>query len=259
MSEIKIVPIFNQEKPCVWGDFLYIRNEATRYSYGFSMSEKDYDLTKKDLVSAWKRRSFNFAFGAYDGCEMVGFINGDCVDRISTIRSLYVLPDYMKHNVGRILLDKAEKISILGSNMIDLVSLPGAQKFYERFNYKPIFYGSNHYIKAINKQYLLRNGVLPVFKVTGVINSAVKEIAAYYGDDLDLLKHTKNYKHIPVYIYMDSMAEIKGACFETESGECKTYVVPRQSEKHVLRKLSQEYNNLKILLAGIKPRAFNLK
>lgn len=247
MSDISILPIFNQSNPNVWDDFLYIRAAAFRHSCGYIMTDKDYDDALKDFLDGWRRRKFNFAFGAYDDADMVGFIQGDCMDNVATIRSLYVLPEYTSQKIGSRLLKSAENAGAFGAKMLDLISLPRAQKFYERYNYTPIYHGSNHYIKDITNETRTCCSVVPVFKSTPSITRMCKRITSFTGNDFNP-SHI-NVNHMPMFVYLDSDFTIQGFAISTptDTDSVQIHIAPNQPQTYMTRKLNNKFNELKNL------------
>lgn len=245
-EDVVFLPIFDQAAPGIWDSFLSICDAATSYSCGYSMCVNDFQSVRKELERAWKRRSFNFAFGAYDGGSMVGFINGDCVGRVATIRGLYVLPEYMGQKIGGRLLKLAERASTFGASSLDLISLSKAQKFYERYGYKPIFRGSNHYTKSITRDIRIKNLVVPVFTVTKAIKKSCTNILNKYNCDFDT--GIVNTDHIPMFVYVDSLSEIAGFIIDQNSGAKGSeilYVSPDQPTKLISSFLNKELNVVK--------------
>lgn len=252
MSDINILPIFNQADPNIWDDFLYIRNAATRYSCGYSMSESDIRFALNELMSGWKRRGFNFAFGAYDGFDMVGFIQGDCIKGTATVRGLYVLPEYMGQKIGGKLLKMAERVSTFGATYMDLISLPRAQKFYEHYEYQPVFSGSNHYEKPITNKMRVRSMVVPVFKSTNAITKACTEISK--GEKSTFDARIVNEEHAPMFVYIDSFAVIQGFVvrhsLHDEQVQEEIHIHPSQPVNFVTRQLKKEMEILKKISAA---------
>ena len=72
MSEIKILPIFNQSAPGVWDDMLRVRIAAMQYNYNIRLTDEELADAMSDFQKSWRQLSHNFAFGAYDGDRMVG-------------------------------------------------------------------------------------------------------------------------------------------------------------------------------------------
>lgn len=254
MDEISLLPIFDQSKRGIWESFLRIRDEATYSVCGYSMSSDDYDNGMKEYTYMWKSRSFNFAFGAYDDCKMVGFIQGDCVNNMASIRCLYVLPDYMNRKIGSKLLRMAERVSTFGAKTLDLISLPSAQKFYERYDYVslPIMRTSNHYRKSITKSARATSMVLPVFKVTKDINKISKDILGLHGQNFD--SSIVNVKHLPMFVYVDAFSNIQGVAFSNIDGESnlQKYVNIHQPEKYITSRFDKEYEKLKSIVDVMK-------
>ena len=259
MNNIKILPIFNQAEDGIWADFIRIRSVATHHVCGYSMSQLDRDNWKKEYERAWKLRSFNFAFGAYDNVDLVGFIQGDCVDRIATIRNLYVLPEYMGNKIGSALLNSAEKICTFGATSLDLVSLPSAQKFYEKYDYKPIFSGSNHYIKDVTEQMSARSTVVPVFKITSKVGNTCKKIAKECGEVFNPV--LLNGSHRPVFIYLDSFSAIQAFAVagDDNNSTLNMYVKPNQLKQYITGKFNKEFDNIRTMIAGVQAKNTKVK
>ena len=100
MQDIVILPIFNQAAPDVWDDFAHIRVSSVESIYNSIYDADDIDGMIYADKEKWGKRFINFAFGAYLGSEMVGFIQGDAHGRCANIQSLYVLKEYQKLGVG---------------------------------------------------------------------------------------------------------------------------------------------------------------
>ena len=95
MDEITIIPLFNQD-PVIWNNFLSVRCDAIRGAYNHELTSGECDFMLKDLAKAWHRRAHNFAYAAYHDKTMVGFVQGDCMSNIATMRGLYVRSEYQK-------------------------------------------------------------------------------------------------------------------------------------------------------------------
>ena len=94
--DIQIFPVFDQSAPGVWYDFASIRTESAVVKYPSLATQESIAGYLEDCESSWKKKSFNFAYAAYHDDKMVGFIQGDVVDRVGYIRDLFVLPEYQK-------------------------------------------------------------------------------------------------------------------------------------------------------------------
>lgn len=245
-KDIKILPIFDQSEPNIWGDFLDIRMSAMYHVHGYLMSSYECDYVLNSWASAWKKRAFNFAFGAYDNGKMIGFIQGDCMYNVASIRSLYVLPDYMRLNIGSNLLQSAESACTFGANKFDLISLPKSKGFYKHHNYVPIVSCSNHYIKNITKNMYPRNTVVPIFKLTSVMNVACKDVADKNKNVFDQAYVNKN--HCPMFAYVDNNTEIRAfiVCkdYKTNNKDYSLLVHPSNFiQKYISLKLQNTFNN----------------
>ena len=129
MQDIVILPIFNQAAPDVWDDFAHIRVSSVESIYNSIYDADDIDGMIYADKEKWGKRFINFAFGAYLGSEMVGFIQGDAHGRCANIQSLYVLKEYQKLGVGHRLLSRAERAASIFAKRVELVSLSKAEPF----------------------------------------------------------------------------------------------------------------------------------
>ena len=256
MKDVLIAPIFDQAKAPVWEDFLHIRNAATFHVTGSSMNKKDYEIALEDFVSGWLSRRLNFAFGAYDEGDMVAFIQGMCIDKVISIQSLYVLPEYMKRRLGCKLLQAAEKVHAFGvADSFDLISLVNAQKFYEKYDYKPISAGSNHYVKNVRLPMQVRSAVVPVFKPVGVVVKACKEIAKLNGEDFDS-GFIKKF-HAPLFVYVDCAGNIQGfatASQDLSGTKAKIYLHPNHSYSCVKNSLTRAVDDFYMVQCKVLDR-----
>lgn len=182
MKNITIVPIFNQMAPGIWDDFTRIRAETMRVNYKMDASE----LSPLAPVDA---RCINFAFGAYDGDKMIGYI-----------QSLYVLADYQKQHIGCRLLRQVERAATLFAKRTELIALAKAEPFYRAHGYRSMY--SNIYAKALSDA--PRCDCLPVFKCVG---STAKQFIAL-NPDFDAAAINK--EHLPTFAYFDVNSRIVG-------------------------------------------------
>lgn len=204
MSDIKIIPIFDQSAPGIWDDFLRIQSSTMLCNYKHCMTA-DYRARMLDkLQASWRRISSKFAFAAYDGTDMVGCIHGDCARRTATVRHLYVLPEYQHHHIGSKLLTAAEESCSLSAAYIELVSLAFAMGFYERNGYISLDH-SNNYTKNITASG--RCKTTPVFFCNAPVFRECREImTGDMGFDVaDINRH-----HHPMYVYRDIKSDIAG-------------------------------------------------
>jgi len=205
MKEIKIAPIFNQSEPGVWDAFLRVRRAAMRMNYKYDMSHEECADAIREYQNAWHRRSHNFAFGAYCDEILVGFIQGDCVQNVATIRGLYVLPDFQSRRIGEKLLRHGEKAVVHGARSLDLVSLGGALNFYTKRGYRPLYSGSNEFIKKIS--YAPVCEAIPVFKPTATIKKAFATISHHTNEKREAFITTMEKR--PMFLYVDIDSNIQ--------------------------------------------------
>lgn len=205
MSEIKIIPLFNQSAPGIWDDFLRVRFETMQHNYSVKMTDVELQNDLEIMRRAFAGRSGAFAFAAYDGARMVATLNGDFNNGGATIRHIYVLPAYQKQRLGARLLAVAESAASLSAKYIDLVSYSHSEKFYQKHNYVSQF-GTNNYFKRIPPTSSC--SVVPVFHCTPGMCRACAAIAKRYNFDFN--SGIVNRDHLPVFVYRDSTAKIKG-------------------------------------------------
>jgi predicted N-acetyltransferase YhbS len=206
MNEVRILPIFDQSAPGVWDDMLRIRIAAMQHNYNIKLTDQEISEAMAEFQKSWKRLSFNFAFGAYDDGKMVGCINGDVQNKTAFMRHLYVLPEYQGLQIGRWLLSAAERAVSIEARHTSLVSLAGAEKFYQRMGYHSLT-GLNNYVKEVS---LSKCSCLPVFHASGSFNRACEKLRATYADMPDVVSATR--QHLPVFAeyYIDSNLRAMG-------------------------------------------------
>lgn len=204
MTEIKIIPIFNQKDADIMRDFVKIKTAT--------MTAEQHRATTSAEVSRQMLQDVNshrpqFTFGAYAGDRMVGFIHGDAYGRCATIQSLYVLPKWQGKRLGHRLLNNVELAMSLSCAKIELISLAGAMGFYRRHGYGAPF-GSNIYVKS--GLTLPRCESVPVFYCPKALAGKIQRInpnfdAAYV-----------NVQHRPLFAYYNLDGMIVG--YATHAG-----------------------------------------
>lgn len=204
--DIQIFPVFDQSAPGVWYDFASIRTESAVVKYPSLATQESISGYLEDCESSWKKKSFNFAYAAYHDDKMVGFIQGDVVDRVGYIRDLFVLPEYQKMRIGHNLLTNAETAAAMGARDLDLVSLVYAEPFYKAHGYTTL-YGSNRLGKPTS-QHGLSYATLPIFKCTPKVIQACEYIAKQNGVKFDKTLVSK--LHRPMFIYAGHNQRIDG-------------------------------------------------
>ncbi len=242
MEDINIVPIFNQSDPNIWDDFLHIRAASVMHVYNYKTPEEDDESTKKAFKSQWKHKSFNFAFGAYNGFRMVGFIRGYAEQNVSNIEQLYVLPDYMSKRIGRRLLSAAERVSTFCAKDMELVSLVNAQTFYEKNGYKSLHV--NRYAKHIDG--LCKCSVVPVFRSTPFITRSCKQICA----DFDAT--AINQFHSPMFVYMDVDSKIQAYIIRTQENQNSDVQIARSQSDFIKTRLLREFKTFSDIQTAIQ-------
>ena len=205
MSEITIFPIFNQAVPHVWDDFLRIRIAAMRVNYNIEMTADEIARAMCDMQAAWNHYAFNFAFGAYDGANMVGCIHGDCSKRVASIRHLYVLPKYQGLRIGSRLMNAAEATVSVAANSLDLVSLGHAEEFYRK----------RGCVAPLNTNVFVKNVVgtgrcqaVPLFWCPASVSRACDDLSHVSNCSFDV--GAVNQEHRPTFVYRDVDSNIVG-------------------------------------------------
>ncbi|MBQ8255828.1 MAG: GNAT family N-acetyltransferase [Alphaproteobacteria bacterium] len=201
MEEIKIVPIFNQSAP-VWEDFLRIRVAAMRGNYNYDMPANMIAAAMMQLNGKWNRFSFNFALGAYCDDSMIGCIHGNVQGKTATIDHLYVLPEFQGQHVGNRLVGMVQNATSIGANYLELVALPGAEKFYKRIGFVSKT-GLNDYVKDIRTQG--RCAASPLFHCAPHVARACSELS---GGEFNA--NMINKEHLPAFIHRDVDSNITG-------------------------------------------------
>lgn len=204
MKEVKIIPIFDQAAPGIWDSFVGLRVNAMRTTCNHNMSDQEITNAFQELRSSWGRLKHNFAFAAYDGERMVGCIHGDCQKRTAFVRHLYVAPEYQHQGIGFSLLSAAEHSSALVASKTDIVALPKAEKFYQRYGYtSPL--KTNNYFKDIKGKQAC--SVVPLFSCSP---SLAKQLAKFSPE---FKPEYVNQGHCPAFVYCDYKMQIGGFGF----------------------------------------------
>lgn len=204
--EIHIFPVFDQAAPGVWYDFASVRAESAMVQYPTLATQKSIADYLEDCESSWKKKSFNFAYAAYHDDKMVGFIQGDVVDRVGYIRDLFVLPEYQKMRIGHNLLTSGETAAAMGARDLDLVSLIHAETFYKAHGYTTL-YGTNRLGKVADTRKLSYT-TLPIFKCTPKVIHECEQIAKQNGVKFDKTLVSK--LHRPMFICTGHNQRIDG-------------------------------------------------
>lgn len=242
MSDIIFKPIFNQSEFCVWDNFIDIGAASRLGTYGIVTLNDKYLYKMDEYKNNWKRRSFNFAFGAYDKSQMVGFIHGYCADRVGYIEELYILPEYQGQRIGSRLLTMGETAITYGAGKIELTALATrrAMSYYPKRGYT-IRLAPNGFEKKLAKRPCCQT--VPVFKVTRPIAKACAQIASVHGDTFDAAQI--NSSHAPMFIYVNVQSEITGfGLAGGDNGNIKTYVAPHNDVDWIRKRLIKSFAEL---------------
>ena len=230
-KDIEIFPIFNQAAAGVWDDFLRIRAAAMKHNYRLDMSPSELSSARTELLTEWERLSHNFAFGAYDGQQMVGCLNGDCRSGVATIQHLYIMPEYQKQRLGTRLLRAAENAMTIYARRTELVSLGYSCEFYEHNGYS-LRTGNTRYEKQLK-----RTGFacpVPLFYCT----PEFVRMVGGFADKNNFNAADVNRMHSPAYAFRDTEAQIAGFGTLTPTEMTPVvYVSPKNGDMFVERSL----------------------
>ncbi len=235
MTEIKIFPIFNQSAPGVWDDFLHIRACAMRANYNINLTPTEISVYRREYSYNWAHYGVNFAYGAYDGTEIVGFSYGYCNRNLVKLSCLYVLPEYQRSGIGRRLLRRVETdMGVIGRRM-DLTSLSRAERFYQKNNYTPIFTGSNNYQKPIKVPHCT---CVPVFGKSVRIFRECRQLSANFDTDAFMGNN------FPTFVYLDENGRIVSSLIGTyDRNKILLLNSANGTDSWAVRCVSTDYNN----------------
>lgn len=203
MTEIRILPIFNQAVPGVWDDMLRIRVATMQYNYNVKLTDQEILDAMAEFQKSWKRLSFNFAFGAYDGGRMVGCISGDVQNKTAFIRHLYVLPEYQGQHIGARLLNEAEVATSVGARQTDIIALALAEKFYCHLGYTSPM-KTNNYFKGLK---VPKCRVVPMFHCAPSFQRACNALC-FSKYDMPTARQI-NDEHLPTFVDYDVNSNVR--------------------------------------------------
>ncbi len=237
MSEIIIRPIFNQSVPGIWDDFIRIYSTALYEIYGIRTTDKDIATKRGEYQKAWTKKPGCFAFGAYDGKDMIGFVTGATAAARSELVDLFLLPGYQGCGIGSNLLKSAENAVSLHDNKLYLISMGYGRllDYYKSHGYKTL-YADNVFVKDLKKPNCY---VTPVFSLSKRICKYCTSIATqsntvfYDGWVNDL--------HSPMFVYVDVNFDIQGYAIANDAGVIKQYAIAsRQPADFISRRLAEK-------------------
>ena len=229
-ENIEIFPIFNQVAPNVWDDMLRVRVAAMRHNYRVDLQQSDLKNARTELINSWSSWAHNFAFGAYDGGQLVGCLNGDCRAGVATIQHLYVLPEYQGYKLGSRLLSAAEVAMSIHARRTELVALGFAYKFYERNGYSAPM-GDNKYVKSLR-----RTGfacAVPLFHCS----PAIRRMGEGFACQNEFNVADVNKQHCPAWAFRDADARILGVGLISPSDNQQTIVMSNVPEATLARRI----------------------
>jgi len=202
MAEIKIIPIFNQAAPGVWHDFAHICAAAMRTNYNSLLDDETLQEQINMDAAKWKERCLKFAFGAYDGARLVGFIQGTSECKYASIDSLYIMKQYQREGIGRRLVRAAENAVSNNAQCMEVISLSKSESFYEVNGYVRYGEGRNVFFKQLNGP--VRLDVVPVFHANKTLTTRCKKIDTSFNSQII------NVHHRPMFAYYDVDARLVG-------------------------------------------------
>lgn len=237
MSEIKIIPIFNQSAPGVWDDFLRIRGAAMEFNYNYDFSSDEIANALSEYTSEYARKSYSFAFGAYDNKKMVGFIRGNGSKTTATIKCLYVLPSHQRQSIGHNLLQAAERSIAPAYTKIELISLGHAERFYSNHNYTSI-YGANTYIKKLSVPHCYD---VPLFGFP----ARIKRMCSNLFPDLDVSALMS--PAAPLFAHFDLNGNIDGMLIANP--QSNRTILSRAKDDWTQKHLARKFDNYKTFVS----------
>ena len=246
MKEITYMPIFNQTAPNIWDDFLHINVAATEADYKCVVSNAAKQFQMDKFRDSWENSTFGFAFAAYDGADMVGYVNGDYKSGQSVIQGLYVLPEYQSQKIGRVLLQRAENANKLFASSMGLVALRYAEKFYERNGYSTLYPKTSdaltEYIKKFSS--IPQCATVPVFKMLPKISGVCRDIAKQTGVPFDARAINKD--HSSAFVYVDVHKKIQGFATVDNNGKQNIAVLPGPMNDLARRSMARALAELQV-------------
>ena len=210
-KNITFSPIFDQSVGAVWFNFVRIET-LCNLKYGYKVNKE----TKIDMynrnVNEWNKQKYCFAFGAYAGDKMVGFVSGYRENKKEMyLHNLYVMPEYEGQGIGKALLEQSERNASMVADTMTIISLEGALGFYEKCGYS--IRDKRNCEKKLPKGVI---GVVPVFKSIDSLHGAKINV------DIDI-KEFEQYKNVPMFAYVSLGREIDGIAVKTKAGETKVW------------------------------------
>lgn len=231
MSDVSICPIFDQSAPNVWDDFMRIRMR-TMQDYGLPMSDSDIANAIQEQTNNWNNYSGNFAFGAYDGGKMIGYVQGLVHKNVASLLQLHVLPEYQHQHIGARLLSSAQSAaSLMSAHRMELFSLCKSRQFYERMGYEALSW--TEYRKKLSPS---NGGCVPVFRCQPVLARAC-------GICPDMAKQI-NKSHLPMFVSYDCRSNINGYTIADTNGGALIEIRdnnPKQIVRRTLERATQSY------------------
>ena len=208
----KIVPIFNQNTPGVWEDFVRIESTCDTELYGLSYPTQP---IIKDRISGFKEslreNKHNFAFGAYNNTQMIGFTFGCFYEPNEMyLERLYVLPKYHRCGIGTQLLKAAEQSATIFATTMSLSALKEAVDFYKQKN------GYDECVCMEKELSPTTNSIVPVFQWVK------KDLKIKMDIPVDTMA-LKQSKYQPIFVHINENREIDAVTTRTKDGTKKIW------------------------------------
>lgn len=228
MSNIQIVPIFDQGRPLIWDDFIHIRAAAMEFNYDYELETEEQLKILSEYQDEYKNKSYNFAFAAYDNTKMVGFIRGNGKNNTATIKCLYVLPAYQGQHIGRTLLQIAEYSIAPAYKNIELISLWHAENFYKHNQYTTIN-GVNKFSKTVTNAHCRD---VPLFGFPACIAKQCANLLSAMPESVRIEPHA------PLFSHFDENGKISGVLIANSDSISPVYLQTKNNSQNDWARLS---------------------
>lgn len=247
MTEITLIPIFNQAAPGVWDDFLRVQVATMTYNYDAPLSAHEIEAAASEYIHDWNDLKSNFAFGAYDGTHMVGYVNGFIKNSVAVILNMHVLPEYQGHHIGRRLFSAAAGAASVSARRVELKPLYKAKSFYE---HQGCQYDGDRgiFVKDVAKTHCHS---APVFYCSGSLKHKCEGFT--YPTPAIIDSKSVNRLHNPMFIYRNIDSIVTGCALYNGAGYDIHTLTPSVTERITRSSLlsaTRAYEDCKARIAG---------
>ncbi len=234
--EIQLFPIFNHTAPDVWDDFCNVKLQAWRGTYGIQTSDQDRKNTMTEFRKWVARDAHTFAFGAYAGTQLVGYIRGTQRTTKIVCHDLYVLPEFQRMRIGRRLMGAVEQTYKLNTNRIQLLAMGYSGTFYQKLGFGAPAHDDN-YVKILKKTSVY--GTIPVFKAT---EGLMKDCATFNTvHNLELNKQQINDNRAPMFVYYDEGHHVDGwATMSHDGSQTQIHAANPWAQKQLTKAINHQ-------------------